>query len=73
VSVPGGRLSAKKEQGREPRAVLRLYGAESIEAMNQIAEALNKRPSRILQEWIATTHAELVDNGQIDPTQMEPE
>lgn len=58
-------LSVKKEPGRSPRAIVRIYGEETIDAMNQIAEVLNKRPALIFQDWIAQVHAQMVDEGQI--------
>ena len=63
----GMKLVIKKEPGRSARAVVRIYGEETINAMNQIAEAMDKRPSLIFQDWIAQVHAEMVDNGQIKP------
>lgn len=61
----GMQLTMKKEPGRSARAVVRIYGEETIVAMNQIAEAMGQRPSLIFQDWIAQVHAEMVDNGQI--------
>lgn len=61
-------LHIKKEPGRQARASVRIYGEETIDAMNQIVEATGKRPSQLVQDWVAVTHAELVDEGKIEPS-----
>lgn len=65
VTEQGMQLVMKREPGRSPRAVIRLYGEDTIIAMNEIAVALGKRPAMIMEDWVKDVHAQMVESGMI--------
>ena len=63
----GMQLKVKKEPGRSPRSVVRIYGQERIDQMNDIAAALGKRPGQIMEDWIDDVWRQMVATGEIRP------